>query len=78
MEILKENPSVYVQMNCVDEFISGSHENPCAFCWRYDSVMGAGEVEFLEPYDPASRQDRGLFSIPCRKIKAYLRLPCLH
>lgn len=48
MEILKENPSVYVQMNCVDEFISGSHENPCAFCWRYDSVMGAGVVEFLE------------------------------
>ena len=48
MEILKENPSVYVQMNCVDEFISGSHENPCAFCWRYDSVMGAGLVEFLE------------------------------
>lgn len=87
MEILKKTPSVYVQMNCVDEFISGSHENPCAFCWRYDSVMGAGEVEFLEPrrkspcaelYDPASRQDRGLFSIPCRKIKAYLRLPCLH
>lgn len=48
MEILKEKPSVYVQMNCVDEFISGSHENPCAFCWRYDSVMGAGVVEFLE------------------------------
>ena len=48
MEILKENPSVYVQMNCVDEFISGSYENPCAFCWRYDSVMGAGVVEFLE------------------------------
>ena len=48
MEILKKNPSVYVQMNCVDEFISGSHENPCAFCWRYDSVMGAGMVEFLE------------------------------
>lgn len=48
MKILKENPSVYVQMNCVDEFISGSHENPCAFCWRYDSVMGAGVVEFLE------------------------------
>lgn len=51
MEILKENPSVYVQMNCVDEFISGSHENPCAFCWRYDSVMGAGVVEFLETPD---------------------------
>ena len=48
MEILKETPSVYVQMDCVDEFISGSHENPCAFSWRYYSVMGAGVVEFLE------------------------------
>lgn len=48
MEIMKENPSVYVQMNCVDELISGSHENPCAFSWRYDSVMGAGVVEFLK------------------------------
>lgn len=48
MDILKENPSVYVQMNCVNEFIRGSHEKPCSFCWRYDSVMGAGTVEFLE------------------------------
>lgn len=48
MDILKENPSVYVQMNCVNEFISGSRESPCAYSWRYDSVMGAGTVEFLE------------------------------
>lgn len=48
MDILTENPSVYVQMHCVDKFISGSHEKPCAFCWRFDSVMGAGTVEFLE------------------------------
>lgn len=79
MEILKENPSVYVQMNCVDEFISGSHENPCAFCWRYDSVMGAGEVEFLEPPEekahalncmirhPGKTED--CFQFPAEKLK---------
>ncbi len=48
MEILKENPSVYVQMHCGDELISGSPEKPCAFSWRLSSVMGAGIVEFLE------------------------------
>lgn len=45
MEVLKENPNVYFQMDCVNEFIAGSRENPCAFCWRYDSVMGSGRVE---------------------------------
>lgn len=47
MDILKENPNVYFQMDCVNEFITGSRENPCAYCWRYDSVMGSGEVEFI-------------------------------
>ncbi|MDY4696364.1 MAG: pyridoxamine 5'-phosphate oxidase family protein [Selenomonas montiformis] len=48
MDILQDNPSVYVQMHCADEFISGSYEKPCALSWRYDSVMGAGTVEFLK------------------------------
>lgn len=48
MNALKENPSVYFEMNCVNEFIKGSKENPCAYCWRYDSVMGSGQVEFIE------------------------------
>lgn len=79
MEILKENPSVYVQMNCVDEFISGSHENPCAFCWRYDSVMGAGEVEFLEPPEEKAHalncmirhlgKTEDCFQFPAEKLK---------
>ena len=79
MEILKENPSVYVQMNCVDEFISGSHENPCAFCWRYDSVMGAGEVEFLEPLEEKAHalncmirhlgKTEDCFQFPAEKLK---------
>ena len=79
MEILKENPYVYVQMNCVDEFISGSHENPCAFCWRYDSVMGAGEVEFLEPPEEKAHalncmirhlgKTEDCFQFPAEKLK---------
>lgn len=48
MDILKDNPNVYVQMHCVDQLISGSQENPCGYSWRYDSVMGGGIVAFLE------------------------------
>lgn len=48
IDILKENPNVYFQMDCVNEFITGTKENPCAYCWRYDSVMGSGQVEFVE------------------------------
>ena len=48
MDILKENPNVYFQMDCVNEFITGTKENLCAYCWRYDSVMGSGQVEFIE------------------------------
>ena len=48
IDILKENPNVYFQMDCVNEFITGTKENLCAYCWRYDSVMGSGQVEFIE------------------------------
>lgn len=48
MNALKENPFVYFEMNCVNELIKGSKENPCAYSWRYDSVMGSGRVEFIE------------------------------
>lgn len=51
MDILKENPNIYFQMDCVNEFITGTKENPCAYCWRYDSVMGSGQVKFIEEPD---------------------------
>lgn len=35
-------------MDCVNEFIKGTSERPCSYCWRYDSVMGSGQVEFVE------------------------------
>lgn len=47
MDILKENPNIYFQMDCVNEFIRGTRENPCSYCWRFDSVMGSGQVEFI-------------------------------
>lgn len=47
IDILRKNPSVYFQMECVNEFIRGTQENPCSYCWRFDSVMGSGQVEFL-------------------------------
>lgn len=48
INILKENPTIYVQMNCSDELVRGNEENPCAYSWKYESVMGGGTVEFLE------------------------------
>lgn len=48
IEILRNNLDVYFQMDCVNEFIKGTSERPCSYCWRYDSVMGNGQVEFVE------------------------------
>ena len=48
IDILRNNPYVYFQMDCVNEFIKGTSERPCSYCWRYDSVMGCGQVEFVE------------------------------
>lgn len=48
IDILHGNPDVYFQMDCVNEFIKGTSERPCSYCWRYDSVMGSGQVEFVE------------------------------
>lgn len=48
IDILRNNPDVYFQMDCVNEFIKGITERPCSYCWRYDSVMGSGQVEFVE------------------------------
>lgn len=48
MDILKENPNVYFQMDCANELLAGTKENPCAYGWRYDSVMGSGQAEFIE------------------------------
>lgn len=51
IDILRKNPNVYFQMDCVNELIAGSVEKPCAYGWRYDSVMGSGQVVFIENED---------------------------
>jgi nitroimidazol reductase NimA-like FMN-containing flavoprotein (pyridoxamine 5'-phosphate oxidase superfamily) len=35
-------------MDCVNELIQTTPETPCSYSWRYDSVMGSGNVEFIE------------------------------
>lgn len=39
MDILKKNPDVFFQMDCINELIPGTKENPNAYSWRYDSIM---------------------------------------
>lgn len=55
ISILRKNPEVFFQMDCVNEFIKGSAERPCSYCWRYDSVTGSGRVEFVEDEQEKSR-----------------------
>ena len=47
IDIWKKAPDVYFEMDTVNEFIRGTEQNPCSFCWRFDSVMGSGKVEFI-------------------------------
>ena len=48
MDILKKNPNVYFQMDCDSEFVKGTPENSCSYSWNFASIMGSGQVEFLE------------------------------
>ena len=48
IDILARNPAVYFQMDCVNELIRTTPETPCSYSWRFDSVMGSGNVEFIE------------------------------
>lgn len=48
IEILKENPEIFIQMDCGNQLIAGTKENPCSSSWLYESVTGSGRVEFIE------------------------------
>lgn len=48
IDILRRNPAIYFQMDCVNELIEATSGNPCTYSWRFDSVMGSGNVEFIE------------------------------
>ncbi len=47
IDILRKNPSVYFQMDCSNELVEGTPDNPCAYSWKFESVMGSGDVEFI-------------------------------
>lgn len=55
MDILQKNPSVYFEMDCGHQLVPGTKENPCAYGWKYQSVMGSGEVEFIHDHQEKTR-----------------------
>ena len=54
LDILRNNPAVFFQMDCASELVPGSTERPCAFSWKYESVMGSGNVEFIDDVEKKS------------------------
>ncbi|HCP14940.1 MAG TPA: pyridoxamine 5'-phosphate oxidase [Peptococcaceae bacterium] len=54
MDIWRKSPQVWFEMDTVNEYVEGTAENPCSYCWRFDSVMGSGKVEFIT--DPAEKK----------------------
>ncbi len=47
IDLLKKNPSVCFQMDCAGRLVKGTPENPCSYSWKFCSVMGSGQVEFI-------------------------------
>lgn len=76
---LKDDPHIYFTMNCTNELIRGNEENPCAYSWRYNSVSGNGQVEFLDDPEEKSHalnliiqhlsKEKNLFVFPEAKLK---------
>ena len=48
MEILRQAPDVFWQMDCDHELVWDEKAGPCACSWRYASVTGSGRVTFVE------------------------------
>lgn len=54
IDLLKQNPNVYFEMDCGHEFVPGTTEKPCQAGYRYDSVMGSGVARFLDDFEEKS------------------------
>lgn len=54
IDILKANPNVFIEMDCINKLIPGGGERPCAYAWKYDSVTGSGQIEFIEDINQKS------------------------
>lgn len=52
IELIRENPRAAFTLECACAPLSGG-ENPCAYSYRYKSLLGAGTVRFLS--DPEER-----------------------
>lgn len=51
MDIWRASPQVYFEMDTANEFVPAAEGDSCAWSWRFDSVMGSGEVEFITDVD---------------------------
>ena len=49
IDLLQQNPKVSFEMDCDHALVAGS--TACRYSYKYSSLMGAGEVRFLEDYD---------------------------
>ncbi len=49
IDLLQKNPRVSFEMDCDHTLVAGS--TACRYSYKYSSLMGVGEVRFLEDYD---------------------------
>lgn len=54
IDILKNSPQVFLQLNCRHEVILGSQQKPCAFSFAYASIMAESRAQFIE--DPEEKR----------------------
>lgn len=49
IDLLKQNPFVSFEMDRKHQLVEG--DLPCAYSYRYQSIMGNGKVQFLDRYE---------------------------
>jgi uncharacterized protein len=49
IDLLLKHPKVSFEMDCDHQLVAGS--TACRYTYKYSSLMGVGEVRFLEDYD---------------------------
>jgi nitroimidazol reductase NimA-like FMN-containing flavoprotein (pyridoxamine 5'-phosphate oxidase superfamily) len=49
IDLMQKNPRVSFEMDCDHALVAGS--TACRYSFKYSSLMGVGEVRFLEDYD---------------------------
>ena len=49
IDVLKTNPNVCIEMDCGHKLLIG--DTDCAYSMEYESLIGNGEVEFIENFE---------------------------